>query len=244
VLPRFFAPEAGATGPLVTLPEDEAQHLSRVLRLAPGARVHVFDGQGHEWQGDVDEVSRQRVAIKISEPVAPAPESRIPIVLAIAILKGVKMDDVVRDAVMLGAAAIRPLVTDRTEIGLATIAKSDRARRWRRIAVASAKQCGRAVVPRIHDTVTLDTYLGAPPDGARLMLVEPGASAHGRDLRSVQTPAATDVMIGPEGGWTGAEVAAADRAGASLVTLGGPTLRADAVPLVALTALRVLWNDL
>jgi 16S rRNA (uracil1498-N3)-methyltransferase len=185
-----------------------------------------------------------------------------------AVLKAEKMDDVVRDAVMLGVTAIRPLVTARTEIAAAVIERGGRIARWQRIAIASAKQCGRAVVPAILDAATLHHALGAPggapggtlaggpstegsgersgmPPRLRLLLLEPVISAEPtRTLQQVPRASAVELIVGPEGGWTESEVQSAAAAGAMLVTLGGLTLRADAVPLVAITALRVLWGDL
>ena len=104
------------------------------------------------------------------EPWHPAPEIAIAVALVISVLKGDKMDDVVRDAVMLGVAGIRPVISERSEISLSTMAKSQRIARWQRIAVASAKQCGRAVVPVVHDAgaarrrIWLDRVAAAPAD--------------------------------------------------------------------------------
>lgn len=247
MLPRFFAPDAGATasdsGGLVTLPEEEAVHLTRVLRLGPGDQIRVFDGKGREWRGEIAEASRQRAIVRVLDAWTPAREPRIAVTVAMAVLKGDKMDDVVRDSVMLGAAAIIPLVTTRTEISLAAIQRSGRIARWQRIAVASAKQCGRAVVPPIEQPLAFEQFVRQPPTGERFMLVEPGAS-HGRDLRDLPSPTRAELVIGPEGGWDAAEIEIALATGATAITLGGLTLRADAVPVVALTALRTVWNDL
>jgi 16S rRNA (uracil1498-N3)-methyltransferase len=267
--PRFFAPAAGATGAIVALPDDEATHLVRVLRLKTGDAVRVFNGRGEEWDAEVSEAGKQRTTVRLGERATPAPESRLAVTLAMAVLKAEKMDDVVRDAVMLGVTAIRPLVTARTEITAAVIERSGRIPRWRRIAIASAKQCGRAVVPALLEAATLEQALGlagvspgeTPAAGApsiegagdtngtpprlRLMLLEPLISSGApRTLQQIPRASAVELIVGPEGGWTDSEVQSAAAAGAMLVTLGGLTLRADAVPLVAITALRVLWGDL
>src|SRR6185295_5481908 len=113
---RFFAPAAHATGDRILLPGDEAEHLTRVLRLSTGATVCVFNGRGAEFEAIVETIDREGVRVHVGAPSTPAPEPRIAITLAQAVLKGDKMDDVVRDAVMLGVAAIQPLVTARSEI--------------------------------------------------------------------------------------------------------------------------------
>jgi 16S rRNA (uracil1498-N3)-methyltransferase len=267
--PRFFVPDAGATGAIVALPDDEATHLVRVLRLKAGDALRVFNGRGDEWDAEVSDVGKQRATVRLGERATPAPESRLAVTLAMAVLKAEKMDDVVRDAVMLGVTAIRPLVTARTEIAAAVIERSGRIPRWQRIAIASAKQCGRAVVPAVLEAATLEQALGLPGDSPsgtlasgspstegtedrkgtpprlRLMLLEPLISAGApRTLQQIPRASAVELIVGPEGGWTDGEVDSAVASGAMLVTLGGLTLRADAVPLVAITALRVLWGDL
>jgi 16S rRNA (uracil1498-N3)-methyltransferase len=168
------------------------------------------------------------------------------VTLVASVLKGDKMDGVVRDAVMLGVGSIRPVISERTEIGLPTLARGTRITRWERIAVASAKQCGRAVVPRMLAPLPLDWYWAEPAGGVRLMCLEPAAAlGEVTPVSAVpKPPAAADVIIGPEGGWTVTEVAAAHDSGAILMSLGKLTLRADAVPLVALTALLATWGEL
>jgi 16S rRNA (uracil1498-N3)-methyltransferase len=226
---------------VIELPEDEAVHLVRVLRLSAGDRIRVFNGRGDEWLATVDEARKRCVSARLDQPSRPAPEARVPITLAVAVLKGDKMDGVVRDAVMLGVIAVVPVVTARTEISRAAIERSERISRWQRIAVSSAKQCGRAVVPDVHAVTQLDDVLRERPPC--VMLVEPSASGVAHSLRHLPAMDRVTLLTGPEGGWTPDEVAAAGASQARLLTLGPRTLRADAVPIVALTALRVHWED-
>jgi 16S rRNA (uracil1498-N3)-methyltransferase len=245
VLARFLAPDAAAIGSEIALPADEAAHATRVRRLGAGDRVRVFDGRGHEWLAEIVHAARADVRLRLLDAVTPAPEPRVAVALSLAVLKGDKMDDVVRDAVMLGAARITPLVTARTEISLPALARSRRVERWQRVAVASAKQCGRAVVPVIAAPVTLDAHLATVAPSLRAMLVEPEASIAGAvGLRHLAPAEAIELLVGPEGGWAPEEVAAASRSGCMLITLAAGTLRADAAPIVALTAIRAVWNDL
>jgi 16S rRNA (uracil1498-N3)-methyltransferase len=242
---RFFVPSADRTGTVASLPEDEAVHLTRVLRVRVGDTVRVFDGRGHEWMGEVCGIARHSVRVRLGEAVVPAPEPQVSMTLAVAVLKGEKMDEVVRDAVMLGVIRIIPLVTERTEVSLSAIARGRRIDRWQRIAVSSAKQCGRALVPPVAEAAGLSGTLAGGSAGTRVMLVEPRSPPLlVSPLRELPAARAVTLFIGPEGGWTDAEVQSAAAARAILTTLGRLTLRADAVPTVAVTALRVLWNDL
>ena len=157
---RFFAPAFDPGDEVVTLPREEAEHLTRVLRLGVGDTVAVFDGRGHEWLARVSGALRRDVTVQLLSRLEPAEEPAVPIALVQAVLKGEKMDDVIRDAVMLGAAAIQPIVTARTEVTVSALIKGARLDRWRRVALASVKQSRRAVVPEIRTPLTLDTYLG------------------------------------------------------------------------------------
>jgi 16S rRNA (uracil1498-N3)-methyltransferase len=184
--------------------------------------------------------------------IEPAAEPAVHLTLAQAVLKGDKMDDIVRDAVMLGVAAVQPLVTARAEVTVAALGRGTRVDRWRRVALASVKQSKRALLPDIRRPLTLESFLQDPQAAVTLMLVEPAASdvvgGHAAEplavLQGSATPQDATIFVGPEGGWTDAEVAAARHAGARLVTLGRRTLRADAAPIAAISVLQYIWGDL
>jgi 16S rRNA (uracil1498-N3)-methyltransferase len=194
----------------------------------------------------VDTADREGVRLTIGPPCTPAPEPRVAFTLAQAVLKGDKMDDVIRDAVMIGAAAIHPIVTTRTEISLAALTRGHRRERWERIAVSSAKQCGRALVPSIAEPRQLNLADRSFPvdfPGPVFILVEPNTSS-GVGLAQLDStvPSHATLVIGPEGGWTTEELRSAAALG-TLITLGRRTLRADSMALVALSAMFARWGE-
>jgi 16S rRNA (uracil1498-N3)-methyltransferase len=245
---RFHAPDAHEPGDVVMLPPEEAEHVTRVLRLKAGDAMRVFNGRGGEFDAIVEQAGKRGVRVQLRSVVAAAPEPRVAITLAQAVLKGDKMDDVVRDSTMLGASAIQPIITSRTEVSRATLARGNRRERWERIAISSAKQCGRATVPSIAEPIAFAALIDAlstmqlPLPG--LMLVEPGAAtgttpASELDLSPQRS---ATVVIGPEGGWAPEEI----ERGASacrLITVGGRILRADAMCIVALSAFFTMWRE-
>ncbi|HEX6975205.1 MAG TPA: 16S rRNA (uracil(1498)-N(3))-methyltransferase [Vicinamibacterales bacterium] len=240
MLPRFHVPDLD-TAREAALPPEEARHLTRVLRLGDGDEIAVFDGRGHEFHARVIEADRERVRVALLGPIAAAPEAHTPLTLVQAILKGDKMDEVVRDATMMGVATIAPVVSART------IAKRQTVERWERVAVSSTKQCRRAVVPAVTPVMTIEAWLAATDIDMKLLLVEP-AAAGGQEqsinaLRG-RTPRSVAVIVGPEGGWTAGERDTMIAAGCLPATLGPLTLRADAVPLVAIALVRFALNDL
>jgi 16S rRNA (uracil1498-N3)-methyltransferase len=246
---RFYLPRASGPGQVVALPEDEAQHLTRVLRLGEGAPVSVFDGRGREFEAVVESAGKTEVLIAVGrEQKPPATEPRVGVTLVQAVLKGDKMDDVIRDAVMMGVAAIQPAVTARTEVSLATLIKGHRRERWQKIAISSAKQCGRATVPEVLEPCEFALIPPALADtalpGPVLILVEPSATIMAVAFRDLDptVPSQAMVIVGPEGGWEPDEIEATSMI-CLPVTLGARTLRADAVAVVALSALFTIWKE-
>ena len=270
MLPRFLG-EIDADAGSARLDADEARHLSQVLRLGAGDEVAVFDGAGREFRARVERVSRDRADLALVEASVAAPESAVRLTLAQAALKGDKMDEVIRDATMMGVAAIEPLVTAHTA---AHLKPGSAPERWRRVAVASSKQCRRAVVPSIGSGLTFNDWIARDVAEVKLILVEPSAvdpsaaaaETAGRDMHAAesagrvaqagarpvvpvlekrrQTPSSATLLVGPEGGWSAEEIERALGAGYRPLTLGRRTLRADVVPVIAIGVLQYLWGDL
>jgi 16S rRNA (uracil1498-N3)-methyltransferase len=250
---RFYAPDFTADHG-VQLPDDEAHHLSRVLRLKPGDTIAIFNGKGREAVARVETVGARKVVVLALEPRQPAAEPRVALTLAQALLKSDKMERVIRDAVMLGVAAVQPFVSRRTDVPRAALRTGVRQERWDRTVVSSVKQSGRAVVPPVRDAVDFRELLKIVAAAAQnaagqesLMFVEPSGAkpAAVRELRTLETspPEQATILIGPEGGWDPEEVEAAADAGITLVTFGSRTLRADAAGAAAIAVLQYMWND-
>ncbi len=238
-LPRFHVPDLDPSHGTVTLSPEESHHLARVLRLSGSDPVVVFDGRGRQFAGRVDRADRHRATVTLVNELANAPDHATPIALVHAILKGDKMDEVVRDATMAGASRIVPIVAERSQVRLSSLIRGRVDERWRRVAIASAKQCGQSRLPEIDPPRSFESWLETPTPGVRLLLVEPGGADSGAStLQTVLTgarPALVSCVIGPEGGWSGEERERAVAAGCRAVTLGPMTLRADAAGLVALS---------
>lgn len=250
-LHRFHAERLPAPGSDVELSPEEGRHLTRVLRLRRGARVAVFDGRGRQHEATVADADPRRPVLRLGAPLAAVPESLVRLTLGVTVLKGRKLDAAVRDATAFGVTDVVPLLTRRTEPAGGRRAGGTLGVRWRGIAVAAAKQCGRAVVPAIHPPVPFRRFIeDARPCAVRLLLVEPAAA--GADaatdgsaaLGNAARPPSAALAVGPEGGWTGDEIQAAEEAGFTMLTLGRRTLRAETAPAAALAVLRFAWRDL
>lgn len=266
MLPRFHAPRLDGVLPEATIDGDEARHLVRVLRLGVGDEVAVFDGHGVEYRGRVRALDRHAVHIELLERLPAVPGPLVPLTLVQSILKGDRMDDVVRDATMMGVTAIVPVVSSHVAVKASVLEGPRPAARWRRVVLASAKQSRRATLPEVHEPRAFREWLALPADGERLLFVEPGRDYVAQPFRAAEgarpdvaqpsapaslhewlnrpAPAGASLVVGPEGGWAQDEVEAAIAAGCTPVTLGALTLRADAVPVAAIAICRFVFGDM
>jgi 16S rRNA (uracil1498-N3)-methyltransferase len=249
MIPRLFVPHASSETTLVPS-EDEAHYARHVLRLAPGARVRVFDGEGREWDATVIDAHGSGLRLSRGDAVQPAGEPCANVTLAIAMLKSDYMDDALRNAAMLGASAIQPVVTAHTAFRAGHRGDAARLRaRWQRVVHASIRQCGRAVLPAVHEPRSIMDWLpgAASSPALKIVLAEP-AVAHEpppslSEWGTVARRHGALLLVGPEGGWSPGELTAIRDAGFLPWTIGPRVLRADATPIAALSILLYAWEQ-
>lgn len=239
-VPRFHVPEVRSSLTL-PLPEAASHHAAHVLRLQAGAAVRVFDGEGHEFEATLASDGKRGLGVCVGVEVAPRPESPLHLTLAIAPLKGDRMDWVVQKATELGVVVIQPVVTARTDAEGRPALAGARTDRWRKIASGAAEQCGRARVPVVRETVHMNTFLREPRQSENIILLETGENPPLGRTRAVQ---AILVLVGPAGGFAPDEVEAAIRAGFAPRSLGPRILRAETAAIASLAALQTLFGDL
>jgi 16S rRNA (uracil1498-N3)-methyltransferase len=215
---------------------EASAYVAQVRRLGPGDRMVVFDPErAEEADAEVVGVSRRAVTVRVGEarPAALRPARAVTLVQGAG--KGDKVDAVVRDATELGVTRILPAICARS------VARPDAARaaRWRRIAVEAARQCGRGDAPAIGAPVAFEEAVQRAAEGASARLcLDPRAEVGlAEGLAGVVAGAAVAFAVGPEGGLTGEELAAAERAGFVRVTLGPLVLRTETVCAAVLGAL-------
>jgi 16S rRNA (uracil1498-N3)-methyltransferase len=246
---RFYAPKLAFSpdDKSVVLDADETLHLRDVLRLHPGDEVFVFDGTGREFSCAVAAITRSSSDLTILSEVEPSrPESPLNLSLAVALLKHEKFDLVVQKATELGVNRIIPVTSDRAEVR----PRSDeyagkRIARWQRIALEAAKQSGRARVPEIAPVSFADFTQEKAEADLALMFAERAGQSLGKVCKSFTNPFASLVaLIGPEGGWTDAEIETAREGGWMIVTLGGRIMRAETAAIAIVALLQHRFGDL
>jgi len=239
-MPRFYCPAPLQPDALLSLPAQAARHV-QVLRLQPGQALTLFNGEGGEFEATVTQMGRSEVQVRIG---AHQPQDRAPrhaVTLAVGMPANERMDWLVEKATELGAAALQPLMTERSVLRLSGERAEKKVAHWHSVAVAASEQCGGNRVPQLQPVSTLAAWLAQLPAaavGARLLLsLQPPCQA----LRDAAARWGPDMPItllsGPEGGLSQAEEAAALASGFVAVSLGQRTLRAETAALAALAAL-------
>ncbi|MBE01554.1 16S rRNA (uracil(1498)-N(3))-methyltransferase [Marinobacter lutaoensis] len=239
-IPRIYTDTPLAVGQTAALDDNAAQHVGRVLRMQPGQELRLFNGNGHDYPARIVEAGKKRVAATILEEIPNPSESPLEIVLAQTLSKGDRMDYAVQKATELGVTRIVPLTSERCDVRLRGDREDKRLKHWQQVAISAAEQCGRARVPQLMPVMSLPEWFDLARDcDLRLVL-------HHRTEQSLTTlarPTRVALMIGPEGGFSGDEVAAAEAAGFVPVALGPRVLRTETAPVAALTLCQWLWGD-
>lgn len=234
---RLYHPGPLATGRAVTVDRERAHYLTRVLRLRAGAEIECFDGSGNAWAATLEDASPGSARLYVGALVNSEPEPDPAIHLVQGMLKGASMDLVVQKATELGVTDVWPVLARRSNVPTDPRRLDNKHAHWTRVTQSAAEQCGAVFLPRVHRIQPFAALLDAVPEAA-LVLLQPGSP-----VLPVTLPR-RDVclMVGPEGGFSDDERAAALAAGAVCHGLGRRILRGETVPLAALAALRHGWG--
>jgi 16S rRNA (uracil1498-N3)-methyltransferase len=241
---RFHVRGKLGNGSEVRLPPDAAHHAVRVLRLAVGEQVVLFDGHGGEFEACITRIERSYVSVKTGAHLAVERESHLHIELVQGLSGGDRMDITLQKAVELGVTAIQPVATKRSVVKLKDERAQRRVEHWQNLVIAACEQCGRNRVPQVAAVLGLPEWLAQrempPPDAETRLLLSPDAAAALKDL----VPAGRLVMlVGPEGGLSPGEAQIAQSRGFKPVRLGPRILRTETAALAALSAIQALWGD-
>lgn len=236
-LSRFFIDAPLSLGEH-QLPEAQAHYIGRVLRMAEGDALQVFDGSGNEFLGSLLEVGKKHVRVQLTETFAGQPDSPLHLHLGQGLSRGERMDWAIQKATELGVNEITPIVSERCEVRLKDERADKRLAHWRQIAISACEQCGRSTLPVIHPPLLLNEWLKQTEAELKLVL-HPVAEP----LTSHPKPASLAFLIGPEGGLSDAEVEQAARSGYWPARLGPRVLRTETAPVVALAVAQQLWGD-
>jgi 16S rRNA (uracil1498-N3)-methyltransferase len=248
-MPRFFVPRSLDNQHEITMSGSEAHHMWHVLRLRSGDRVTIFDGVGNECDGEIIGQNRQTVTVRILESRRPRHEPSLPLIMGQSLVKGDKMDFIIQKATEMGVSSVIPFVSLRSVSRLEGPRMEKRLIRWRRIAVESSKQCGRMIPMDVEQVMSFHEILGWSGGHAVRIILWEGAQnrlkslLRGTGVRNIRAHGVV-FLVGPEGGFSEAEVKQAEKAHFTPASLGARILRAEAAGLSLISILQYEWGDM
>lgn len=231
-MPRFYIDPP--SGELVTLSGEDARHIGRSLRMAPGETLTLCDGAGTDYAGVLRQIDSQTVTVQILESHPSTTEPTVFVRLYQALPKADKMEWILQKAVELGVGEMVPVLTERCISRPDEKIMEKKRERWQKIAAEAAKQCGRGRIPQVRPLLRFSAAareLGQMEKG--LFLYEKGGAPFREALAS---PAGEiGLFVGAEGGFSPQEAADVQRLGGCAVSLGSRILRCETAPLAALS---------
>ncbi|AXQ98911.1 16S rRNA (uracil(1498)-N(3))-methyltransferase [Pseudoalteromonas piscicida] len=240
-IPHIYQNSPLAIGVPVTLDDDAAGHIGRVLRMTTKDKVSLFNGQGGEYLCQLSEVGKKKVVAVPESFEDKNVESPLAIHLGQGISRGDKMDFTIQKSVELGVSEITPLFTARCGVKLSGERLAKKHQQWQKIAIAAAEQSGRNTITVIHPPMELSEWLALQSDELKITL-------HPRAEHSIKTLPYTQYgirfLVGPEGGFTDEELDATAQQQFVDVRLGPRVLRTETAALTVLSALQLQFGDL
>ena len=251
--PRFYYPDQINVGESIELSYGATHHAANVLRLEEGDRVTLFNGKGGEFLAFIKCISKAAILVSIEKFINVEHESPLQITLAQSICTNIKMDLIIRKAVELGVNNIQPILAKRCLVKLSGKRELKRVQHWEQIIISACEQCGRNRVPGVSSPVTLSSWLSRQgamqkelnnePTKILYFMLSPTSKMGLHDFSKSLSVTELALLVGPEGGFTSDEDAAALMAGFSSLRLGSRTLRTESAALAAIAALQTIWGD-
>lgn len=231
---RFFDDQTFHLGVEAELGSNASHHISKVLRMAEGDELVIFNGHGGEWQARLTAVGKKSVSVA---PLAFVDDNRTPplsVTVALPMIKGDRMDYAIQKATEMGAAKIVVLDTERCEVRLKGERADKKLAQWQAIAISACEQCGLNIPPTVGGVENLKSWLGSALPAGKL-IAHPGEKAF--DPAVLTRGESLVLLTGPEGGFSEEELAMAQEAGFTPFALGERVLRAETAPVALLAAL-------
>lgn len=240
-IPRIYHPEPITTGEELSLSEEAAGHVGRVLRMAPGQTIQLFDGSNQVFDAEIIQADKKRVRVTVVSATLDNRESPLHIHLGQVMSRGEKMEFTIQKSIELGVNVITPLFSERCGVKLDAERLEKKIQQWQKIAIAACEQCGRNQIPEIRPAMDLEKWCAEETPGLKLNL-------HPRASQSINTlPQPVEhvrLLIGPEGGLSAEEIAMTTEYRFTDILLGPRVLRTETTALTAITALQVRFGDL
>lgn len=236
---RCYTPQTLIPGESAQLDERSHHHLVNVLRARTGDALTLFNGDGQDYSAKLTETSRRQSTVEVLNSQANLSEAPRQVLLQQAIIKGERMDWLIQKSVELGVHTIQLIHTERSMVNLKGDRLSKRLAHWQGVVISACEQCGRACVPDVLEPLSLDAL--QLTDSQVGIVLHPAANQS--LLQVVDQAEPVVIAIGPEGGFSDAEIALLESAGYQKAKLGNRVLRSETAGIAALSVLNLCTNS-
>ncbi|WP_286719674.1 16S rRNA (uracil(1498)-N(3))-methyltransferase [Thalassolituus sp. UBA2009] len=237
--PRIYSAAALSSGMRTELDDQAFAHLIRVLRMNDGDPVRLFNGDGHEYAGQLCDVQKKSASVLVGDILRSEADTPLKLQLGQVVSKGDRMDFTIQKATELGISDITPLWSERCEVRLKGERLDKKMEHWQKVAISACEQSGRNRIPTIHQPQYFADWAKNNNADVRLLL-HPHRQ---KPLRDYPQPASVALLVGPEGGFSEQEVEMAMSSGFAGLTLGPRILRTETAALAALSVFQFQWGD-
>lgn len=243
---KFFVPKENINGNTAVIEDEDVKHIYKVLRLDEGDKISINNTEGEEYLGEILDIDKKRVLVKLIEKLPVNNESPINVYLFQGLPKSSKMDLIAQKATELGVKELTPVITERVVVK-SELGEFKKVDRWNRIALEACKQCKRTLLPKINTPIEFEELLDKLK--AMDLIVVPYENEDGYGIKNLIAKTNREikelaVIIGPEGGFEQSEIDRFKDIGAHIVTLGPRILRTETAGFVCVSLLMYELGDM
>jgi len=242
---RFYHPDTISAHSEINLSEDTSKHLVKSLRLKPSNKIVLFNGDGYDYHGEVSDIDKKNVKIAVHEKKLNTSEADIDISILQSVTSRDKLDFIFQKNTELGIKNFYLINTERVNFKIPQIKTENRIEHLKKVVISACEQSGRSKIPTVHETILGLNKLTNEDDHSCKLILNPYTDYSLSNLRNndLINKKSFQILIGPEGGFSEAEIKVAENAGFKSLSLGKRVLRTETASLSIASAILALTNN-
>ncbi len=242
---RFYHPDTISAHSEINLSEDASKHLVKSLRLKPSDKIILFNGDGYDYHGEVSDIDKKNVKIAVNEKKLNTSEADIDISILQSVTSRDKLDFIFQKNTELGIKNFYLINTERVNFKIPQSKTENRIEHLKKVVISACEQSGRSKIPTVHETILGLNKLTNEDDHSCKLILNPYTDYSLSNLRNndLINKKSFQILIGPEGGFSEAEIKVAENAGFKSLSLGKRVLRTETASLSIASAILALTNN-
>jgi 16S rRNA (uracil1498-N3)-methyltransferase len=242
---RFYHPDTISAHSEIYLSEDTSKHLVKSLRLKPSDKIILFNGDGYDYHGEVSDIDKKNVKIAVHEKKLNTSEADIDISILQSVTSRDKLDFIFQKNTELGIKNFYLINTERVNFKIPQSKTENRIEHLKKVVISACEQSGRSKIPTVHETILGLNKLTDEDDHSCKLILNPYTDYSLSNLTNndLINKKSFQILIGPEGGFSEAEIKVAENAGFKSLSLGKRVLRTETASLSIASAILALTNN-